>query len=267
MEPAIELARFTRPRMKSMTTSRSAITSPQQTHHEQHSLSGDVIRDMIIGFADGLTVPFALTAGLSSLGSSKLVITGGLAELFSGAISMGLGAYLAAVTDRDHYNSEEKREREEILTKAEAEKQEIVEILDEYGISKEASALVVRDLCRDHEAWIKFMMAFELKLENPNVSRAWISAATMGASYFIGGLIPMIPYFSMTNVTHALFVSIGITFVILLLFGFVKSYITVRTKQAGVFGALQTLFIGALAAGTSYGIVRGINSSSIAGGI
>ena len=129
------------------------------------------------------------------------------------------------------------------------------------------------------------MMDFELKLEKPNVSRAWISAATMGLAYFIGksssttptaccsglanrlegGLIPMIPYFAMTNVTHALFVSIGITFVILLVFGFVKNYITIRTKRAGLYGAVQTLFIGTLAAGTSYGIVRGINSSSIGG--
>lgn len=118
------------------------------------------------------------------------MIIGGLAELFSGAISMGLGAYLAAVTDRDHYFSEEAREREEVFEKPEAEKEECREVLEKYGISKEASAMVVRDLCADHDMWVQFMMDFELKLEKPNVNRAWISAVTMGAAYFIGVLDP-----------------------------------------------------------------------------
>jgi hypothetical protein len=131
--------------------------APIPTHaaSERHSESGAIIRDMTIGFADGMTVPFALTAGLSSLGSSKIVIIGGLAELFSGAISMGLGAYLAAVTDRDHYKSEEAREREEVLTKPGAEKEECYEILDGYGISREASQPVVECLTRDNEQWIR----------------------------------------------------------------------------------------------------------------
>lgn len=130
---------------------------PQPTHasSERHSEFGDVVRDAIIGFADGMTVPFALTAGLSSLGSSKLVIIGGLAELFSGSISMGLGAYLAAVTDRDHYKSEEAREREEVSMKPNAEKEEIHEILAGYGISREASQAVVDCLARDPEQWIR----------------------------------------------------------------------------------------------------------------
>lgn len=131
--------------------------SPIPTHaaSECHSESGAIIRDMTIGFADGMTVPFALTAGLSSLGSSKIVIIGGLAELFSGAISMGLGAYLAAVTDRDHYKSEEAREREEVLTKPSAEKEECFEILDGYGISREASRSVIDCLTQDTEQWIR----------------------------------------------------------------------------------------------------------------
>lgn len=233
------------------------------SHGEKHSDYGDVVRDTIIGFADGLTVPFALTAGLSSLGSSKLVIVGGLAELFSGAISMGLGAYLAAVTERDHYTAEEKRERDEVCNRPEDEKEEIYEIMARYGIDRESTKPIVDQLARNPEEWIKFMMDFELKLQQPNVSRAWISAGTMGLAYFIGGLIPMIPYFAMPNVTHALFVSIGITVVILLAFGFIKNYVTVRSKRSGFNGALQTLFIGVLAAGVSYGIVRGIDSSNI----
>jgi len=229
-------------------------------HDEHHGDYGDVIRDIIIGFADGLTVPFALTAGLSSLGSAKLVIIGGLAELFSGAISMGLGAYLAAVTERDHYLSEEKREQEEVQTKPEAEKEEIYEIMDGYGVDRKATKPLVEALASDTVQWVKFMMDFELKLAKPNVSRAWISAATMGLAYFIGGLIPMIPYFAMKDVTHALFISIGITVVILLLFGYIKNYFTVGTKRAGAYGAIQTLFIGVLAAATSYAIVRAIDS-------
>lgn len=220
------------------------------------------------------------------------MIIGGLAELFSGAISMGLGAYLAAVTDRDHYFSEERREREEVVQKPEAEKEECREVLEKYGVSREAAAMVVKDLCKDHDMWVKFMMDFELRLEKPDVNRAWISAATMGVAYFIGlshpvlfgylplldcsirlvaesgflgGLIPMIPYFAMQNVTHALFVSIGITVVILLGFGYIKNWVTVRTKRSAAYGALQTLFVGALAAGASYGIVKAIDSTNKSG--
>ncbi|KAJ5812619.1 hypothetical protein N7474_008920 [Penicillium riverlandense] len=236
---------------------------PLHAASERHSESGAVVRDAIIGFADGMTVPFALTAGLSSLGSSKLVIIGGLAELFSGSISMGLGAYLAAVTERDHYKCEEAREREEVFSKPRAEKEEIHEILADYGISREASQAVVDCLAQNNEQWIRFMMDFELRLEKPNVSRAWISAATMGVSYFIGGLLPMIPYFAMHNVLHALFISIGITVVTLISFGFVKNYVVIKTKRAGFYGAAQTLLVGAIAAGTSYGIVYGLDRSNL----
>lgn len=151
-EPPVELKRPSRARRKS---SRLIRQEAHRAHHENHSNSGEIVRDVIIGFADGLTVPFALTAGLSSLGSAKLVIIGGLAELFSGAISMGLGAYLAAVTDRDHYISEEKRERAEVDTKPEAEKEEIYEILGGYGISRDSSEGVVKDLVSDTENWIR----------------------------------------------------------------------------------------------------------------
>ncbi|KAJ6093573.1 Vacuolar iron transporter 1 [Penicillium sp. IBT 16267x] len=236
---------------------------PVHAGSERHSEFGPVVRDAIIGFADGMTVPFALTAGLSSLGSSKLVIVGGLAELFSGSISMGLGAYLAAATDRDHYKSEEAREREEVFAKPDAEKEEIHEILAGYDISREASQAVIDCLAQNTEQWIRFMMDFELRLEKPNVSRAWISAATMGFSYFIGGLLPMIPYFVMSNVLHALFVSIGITVIVLISFGFIKNYTVIKTKRAGFYGAGQTLLVGAIAAGTSYGIVYGIDHSNL----
>ncbi|KAH7407144.1 Ccc1 family [Cadophora sp. MPI-SDFR-AT-0126] len=233
-----------------------------ELHEENHTDHGPVVRDIIIGGADGLTVPFALTAGLSSLGSTKLVVIGGLAELFSGAISMGLGAYLAAVTERDHYLCEEQRERDEVQDKPEEEKEECYVILEKYGVPRATLVPVVDALASNTERWVQFMMDFELRLEKPNISRAWISGATMGLSYFVGGLIPMIPYFIISNVTHALFVSIAVTIVVLILFGFAKNYIVMKTAKAGFYGAVQTLFIGVLAAGTSYGIVRAIDSKN-----
>jgi VIT1/CCC1 family predicted Fe2+/Mn2+ transporter len=238
----------------------TATTSSANGHLEKHTTYDDVVRDIVIGFADGLTVPFALTAGLSSLNNTQLVVIGGLAELFSGAISMGLGAYLAAATERAHYLSEEARERDEVINQPDAEREEIYAIMAGYFVSREATTPFINDLCCNSEQWVRFMMDFELRLQKPNVNRAWISALTMGMSYFIGGLVPMIPYFVMKDATKALFVSIGITVAILLAFGFIKNWITLRTKRAGFWGALQTLTIGVVAAGTSYGIVRGLDS-------
>lgn len=218
-----------------------------------------------VGFADGLTVPFALTAGLSSLGSTKLVVIGGLAELFSGMISMGLGAYLAAATERQHWEAEYERERWEVDHCPDREREEIYEVFDKYGISRAAARGVVDELCvtgdpKREERWLKFMMDFELQLPEPDTSAAWVSAVTMGLSYFVGGLIPMIPYFIMDSARTALLVSIAITVVILLVFGYVKTWVTIHNKRAGVWGALHTLLIGALAAGTSYLIVRLLDS-------
>lgn len=222
----------------------------------------DVLRDVIIGFSDGLTVPFALTAGLSSLGSTRLVIMGGLAELFSGMISMGLGAYLAAVTERDHYRSEEKRELSAAHCVPEEQRADVYCILDKYGVSRAAATPLVDELCKSREQWIRFRMDFSLRLEQPSIHRAWISGVTMGLSYFIGGLIPMIPYFIMSSVRDALAVSIAVTVAILLVFGYVKNYIAIRNHRAGVWGALQTLVIGVLAAGTSYIIVKALDRSN-----
>ncbi|KAL2886839.1 Vacuolar iron transporter 1.1 [Ceratocystis lukuohia] len=236
----------------------SSETSTLNSSGSSSSSSGnnDVLRDIIIGFSDGLTVPFSLTAGLSSLGSTKLVIMGGLAELFSGMISMGLGAYLAASTEHDHYVSEERREYWEVQHKPGEEREEIFDILGSYGVSREAATSVVEALCKDHHAWVRFMMDYELKMERPNTSRAWISGLTMGLSYFIGGLIPMLPYFFMAVAHHALWVSVGITMVVLLVFGYVKNVMTLGSARAGAYGAVQTLAIGMAAAGASYVIVR-----------
>lgn len=241
-------------------SSLTRVSSSNSSHIERHSDYNAIVRDIIIGFADGLTVPFALCAGLSSLGDTHLVVMGGLAELFSGAISMGLGAYLAAATEMEHYHSEEAREWDEVRNTPAAERQEIYDILAEYQISHEAATPLVNELCKNPEMWVRFMMHFELRLECPEVSRAWLSALTMGLSYFIGGLIPMIPYFFMRRTGDALMISVAITAMILLAFGYVKTVITVHCRKAGLWGALQTLFIGALAAGAAYGIVRALDS-------
>lgn len=223
----------------------------------------DILRDVIIGFSDGLTVPFALTAGLSSLGSAKLVIMGGLAELFSGMISMGLGAYLAAVTERDHYHSEEQGQTHEVRCMPEEQRGEIFSILEKYNVSRAAATPLVNELCRNQDQWVRFKMDFGLRLEKPNIHRAWISAVTMGLSYFIGGLIPMIPYFIMSRVREAMVVSIAVTVVVLLGFGYVKNWVTIRNHRAGLWGAVQTLIIGMLAAGTSYVIVRALDRRDV----
>lgn len=233
---------------------------PRKSQHEEcHIDYSNVLRDIIIGFSDGLTVPFALTAGLSSLGSAKVVIIAGLAELFSGMISMGLGAYLAAVTERDHYNHQEQREAHEVQHMPEAERDGVYSILEKYNVSRTAATPLVDELCKNPDQWVRFMMDFDLKLDKPNIHQAWISAVTMGLSYFIGGLIPMIPYFVMDRVREALWVSIGITVAVLLVFGYVKNYVAIRNHRAGLWGAFQTLVIGMLAAGTSYAIVRGLD--------
>ncbi|GJN79756.1 hypothetical protein PLIIFM63780_003275 [Purpureocillium lilacinum] len=263
----------------------------------------DTLRDIIIGFSDGLTVPFALTAGLSSLGSTRLVIMGGLAELISGMISMGLGAYLAAVTERDRYRSQRAAQaraglmpplRSSTSSSAPsslspaaaarlARREDIYAILDRYAVSRAAATPLVDELCGrvddaddacnnndtttvttshdadSDDAWLRFKMDVGLRLDEPETHAAWLSGVTMGLSYFVGGLVPMLPYFAMDRVSDALLVSVAVTFVILLVFGYAKNYVAIRTHRAGVWGALQTLVIGVLAAGTSYAIVKALD--------
>ncbi|KAK5121113.1 hypothetical protein LTR85_005597 [Meristemomyces frigidus] len=237
-------------------------TASQASHSEHHTRHGELVRDSIIGFADGLTVPFALTAGLSSLGSSKLVILAGLAELFAGSISMGLGAWLAAVTEKKHYEVEEQRERKEVKESPRAEEDEIYEIFEQYGIARGEARGVVDGLKANEDMWVQFMMDFELKLDKPATKMACIEGLVMGVSYFVGGLLPMIPYFAFRErVDHALFTSIGLTAVILVVFGYVKALVTGCKHRDAAWSAVQTLIVGVVAAGVSYGIVRGVNSA------
>ncbi|KAH6682816.1 Ccc1 family [Halenospora varia] len=211
---------------------------------------------------DGLTVPFALTAGLSS----NIVIVRGLAELFAGAISKGLGVFLASTSEAQHYKAECRKEVDEVETRPEDEKQECYDIEEKYGVSREAATPLIEVLAADKDQWVDFMMKFELRLDEPSSWRTLSSTGTLALSYFLGGLLPMTPYFAMKYVTHALFVSIGITSIVLILFGYIKNLYMLKSHRLGFQGAVFTLIVGAVAAGASYGIVKAIDSNKSIGG-
>ncbi|MFM2307759.1 MAG: hypothetical protein RLZZ367_2428 [Bacteroidota bacterium] len=223
-------------------------------HQEQHFDSPDFVKDIVIGMADGLTVPFALAAGLSgAVDSGTIVVTAGLAEIAAGSIAMGLGGYLAGRTEIDHYESELKREYYETEAYPEKEKQEVREILEEYGVSPESSKIITDEMAKDKDKWVKFMMRFELGLEQPDAKRAGKSAFNIGAAYIVGGLIPLTPYFLVGNIQQALLVSVIVTLIALFVFGFFKAK---ATGQPTLTGAIKTTLIGALAAGTAFGIAK-----------
>jgi VIT1/CCC1 family predicted Fe2+/Mn2+ transporter len=219
-------------------------------HVERHFLNSETVRDVVIGMADGLTVPFALAAGISAaIASTRVVVTAGLAEIVAGATAMGLGGYLAARSDQEHFHSEEKREYAEVEKLPEQEKRELQEIFAEYGLQKPEVDSVVAALSADKKRWVDFMMRFELGLEKPDPKRAPVSAATIATAYFIGGLIPLAPYMLEDDINKALIHSALFTGVALLVFGAVKGKLT---GAAPLKSGLQTLFVGGLAAGAAY---------------
>lgn len=223
-------------------------------HEETHLKSSDFITDVVIGMSDGLTVPFALAAGLSgAVSSNALVTTAGIAEIIAGSIAMGLGGYLAGRTEVDHYDSELKREYEEVERVPEREKQEIRDVFAEYGFSPEIQNVISEELSKDKDKWVEFMMRFELGLEKPNARRATNSAATIGISYIIGGIIPLVPYFFTETPTDGLGYSAVVTLICLFIFGYFKSKVT---GQPVLMGALKVMLIGALAAGAAFVIAR-----------
>jgi VIT1/CCC1 family predicted Fe2+/Mn2+ transporter len=230
---------------------------PLTRHVERHFTSGDTVRDIVIGMSDGLTVPFALAAGLSAaVESTSVVITAGLAEIAAGSIAMGLGGYLAARSDAEHYASERRREQAEVRDIPAAETKEVTDVLGSYGVSAEAAAPVVRALQERPEAWIDFMMRFELGLEKPDPKRALISAATIAGAYIVGGLIPLAPYFIFAAAVQALTVSVTFTLLALFVFGYVKGHFTGANPLRS---ALQTVLVGGLAAAAAFGIARAIS--------
>ncbi len=227
---------------------------PQTPHIEKHFTASEMVRDIVIGMSDGLTVPFALAAGLSgAVDSTHLVITAGLAEIAAGSIAMGLGGYLAARTDAEHYAAELAREKRETIEIPEEETREVAELLEEYGLPHEASVEAALSLRKDRKRWVDFMMKFELGLEKPDPKRARTSAMTIAASYVAGGLVPLAPYFLIRDNHTALLASVAVTLVALFLFGWVKGHFTVRRPLRS---AMQTLVVGGLAAGAAYAIAK-----------
>ncbi len=225
-------------------------------HVEEHFESTDFVKDVVIGMADGLTVPFALAAGLSgAVDSGHVILVAGIAEIAAGSVAMGLGGYLAGKTEADHYESELKREYFEVEAYPQKEKQEVIEVLQDFGVSETSSREITEEMSKDKEKWVKFMMRFELGLEKPNPTRARNSALTIGLAYIAGGLIPLSPYVFIKDVSMALIVSVIITLIALFIFGFLKSR---ATGQPPLAGAVKTMFIGALAAGVAFGLAKAI---------
>ncbi len=227
---------------------------PATPHHETHFTAGETVRDLVIGMADGLTVPFALAAGLTgAIAASRLVLTAGLAEIAAGAIAMGLGGYLAARSDAEHYASELQREREEIVEKPHAERAEVAAVFRHYGLDDAHIAPVLASFEKDPDAWADFMMRFELGLERPDPSRAARSALTIGGAYAAGGLVPILPYVFTADARAALPWSAAAALTALLAFGFVKGRFT---SGRPVRSALHTALVGALAAAAAFAIAR-----------
>lgn len=226
-------------------------------HIEKHFSGGETVRDVVIGMADGLTVPFALAAGISgAIASTHIVVTAGLAEVAAGSIAMGLGGFLAARGDAEHYHSELRREEQEIVAVPEREAQEIVALFKNYGVSASEAAPVVAALRREPKAWRDFMMRFELGLEAPDPKRALRSAFTIAGSYIVGGMIPLLPYMLAANAHQALLISIAVTLLALTVFGFVKGHFTGVSKFKS---AWQTALVVSLAAGVAFGIAKAIS--------
>jgi vacuolar iron transporter family protein len=229
-------------------------THSHPPHHEEHLRSSDFISDIVIGMADGLTVPFALAAGLSgAVASSSLIVTAGIAEIVAGSIAMGLGGYLAGRTEADHYESERRRETREVETVPEREKEEVREVFAEMGLSQNLQIAIADELAKDKTKWIDFMMKYELGLDEPDPNRATKSALTIGLSYAVGGLVPLAPYFLLASPTEALLYSCIVTLLCLFVFGYFKSKVT---GQPPVSGALKVMMIGALAAAAAFGVAN-----------
>jgi VIT1/CCC1 family predicted Fe2+/Mn2+ transporter len=227
----------------------------EHLHHTEHHLeSSDVLRDIVIGISDGLTVPFALAAGLSGAAvNSSIIIIAGIAEIAAGSIAMGLGGYLAGKTEQDHYNSELKREYDEVERVPKIEKQEVKDFFQQIGLSEDVQVKATEEISKDKKQWVEFMMKYELGLEKPDPKRATKSALNIGLSYIAGGIIPLSPYFFIQNSTDALKVSVLATLVCLFVFGYFKSKMT---GVSPLLGAAKTMMIGAAAALAAFGIAK-----------
>jgi VIT1/CCC1 family predicted Fe2+/Mn2+ transporter len=225
-------------------------------HLEGHFTAGARVRDVVIGMSDGLTVPFALAAGLTgAIDSTGVVVTAGLAEIAAGSIAMGLGGYLAAKSDAEHYASERLREEHEVRETPELEAEEVRQLLASYGVTSEASAPIVEAFKKRPDAWVNFMMRFELGLEEPDPRRALVSALTIAGAYIVGGFIPLAPYLFSASAKAALPASVVVTLIALALFGTIKGRFTGASPARS---GLQTALIGGIAAAAAFGIAKAI---------
>jgi VIT1/CCC1 family predicted Fe2+/Mn2+ transporter len=223
-------------------------------HIERHFTGGATVRDVVIGMSDGLTVPFALAAGLSGATfDSHLIVAAGLAEVAAGSIAMGLGGFLAARGEAEHYLSEHAREKREVASVPELEEDEIVEIFEKYGLSRQAIAPLLKAFHERPSQWVDFMMRYELGLERPEPGRALQSAFVIGASYVAGGMFPLVPYFMFHDARRALVVSGAATLVALFVFGWQKARFTGAPR---VRSAWQTAAVGTLAAAAAFALAR-----------
>jgi len=224
-------------------------------HHEAHLQSSDLLTDIVIGMSDGLTVPFALAAGLSGAvqGNVSLIWIAGIAEISAGSIAMGLGGYLAGRTEQDHYKSELKKEYWELTHKRKDEIWEVKKVFLDWGLTEETAEEATQEIIKDDKRWVDFMMKYELGLEKPDPKRASRSAFNIGLSYIVGGLIPLMPYFFVTDAISGLKLSAIITLACLFIFGFFKSKITGVNPWTG---GLKVMMIGALAAGAAFTIAK-----------
>ncbi|MFY7889742.1 MAG: VIT1/CCC1 transporter family protein [Spirosomataceae bacterium] len=221
---------------------------------EEHLQSSDFIKDIVIGMSDGLTVPFALAAGLSgAVSNTDIITTAGIAEIVAGSIAMGLGGYLAGQTEVEHYNAELKREYEEVERVPEKEKEEVREVFAHYGLDLATQNIVVEAMAKDKDKWVDFMMKFELGLDEPDINRARNSALTIGISYIIGGLLPLLPYFFVEDANEGLKLSAIVTLIALFVFGYFKSKVTGQKPFAG---AIKVMLIGAAAAAAAFGVAK-----------
>ena len=223
-------------------------------HIEHHLKSSDLLRDVVIGMSDGLTVPFALAAGLSgAVDSTSIIVIAGIAEIAAGSIAMGLGGYLAGKTEQDHYTSELKREYYEVDHLRHREIEETKEFFKNIGLSEELQNKATEEIAKDKKQWVEFMMKYELGLDKPDPKRATKSALNIGLSYVFGGLVPLSPYFFIDSPTQALSISLVVTLLCLFVFGWFKSKIT------GVhpwWGAIRVTMIGAAAAAAAFGVAK-----------
>lgn len=224
------------------------------SHIEEHLMSSDILRDIVIGMADGLTVPFALAAGLSgAVKDVNLIVIAGIAEIAAGSIAMGLGGYLAGKTEQDHYNSELRREYEEIERLPAVETEEVRVFFEGLGLSRDVQDRATAELVKDKDRWADFMMKHELGLEKPDPKRARKSAFNIGVSYIVGGFIPLSPYFFVEDGISGLKISAVVTLLCLFVFGYFKSKLTGTSPMQG---AVKVAFIGAVAAGCAFAIAK-----------